>query len=127
MRKKIYYKSLFDYGGQKDKIEYIELGTYIKEEEHQIRMSTKDGEMRIFYDDENVRLMHNQSLLRFKKGERILNHYKTIQGEIPLVSEVESLNYTKDTLRFIYHLYQGETHVARVFLYVRMQELGVYA
>lgn len=127
MRKKIYYKSLFDYGGQKDKIEYIELGTYTKEKEHHIRMHTKDGDMRISYDDEHVRLMNNQSLLKFKKGERILNHYHTIQGDIMLISEVESLSHTKDTLRFIYHLYQGEEHVARVFLYVRMQEPGVDA
>ncbi|MGM9953955.1 MAG: hypothetical protein ACI32Q_11360 [Intestinibaculum porci] len=125
MRKKIYYKAVFDYGSHKESLTYEELGDYSFENNfHVVRFTTKDGAMRLQYNEEEVILHHDASHLLFSVAQEIDNDYSSAHGMIPLRTKVEKLSGDDQTLKFIYCLYQGEMLVSHVYIMMRMSDLS---
>ena len=128
MRKKIYYRCVFDYGSHKDSISYEELGSYDWQNDHHvIRFSTQDGVMVLKYNDEEVFLTHDASHLMFAINQLIENEYQSDQGSIPLKTEIQSLDGDEHRLKLIYMLYQGDQIVTHAYMMVRMEDLDADA
>lgn len=124
MRKKIYYRCVFDYGSHKDSVHYEELGSYDRQNDyHVVRFSCKDGAMMLKYNDEEVFLTHDASHLMFAMNQMIENEYQAVQGSIPLKTSIESLDGNERRLKFVYTLYQGDQLVSHAYMMVRMEDL----
>lgn len=125
MRKKIYYKAVFDYGSHKESLSYEELGDYaFRDGFHHIRFTTKDGAMYLAYNEEEVILHHDDSHLMFSIAQEIDNDYQSAQGIIPLRTHIEKLQGDARTLKFVYCLYQGDMLVSHVYLMMRIHDVS---
>lgn len=121
--KKIIYKSVFKSGNDKETVEYKETGMIKRGEKTTISFRSGEQMIEISYDEHEVILKNNQSILRLKEGKDVLNEYQLPYGTVLLKTRMLNHKFKEDHFQLKYELYDNNFLISTVYIVINMISL----
>jgi len=118
--KQIIYKSVFKNGDDKETVEYKQTGIVKHGQKTLISFKAEGQVIEISYDEEEVILKNNQSVLRLKQGRDILNEYELPYGTVMLKTRMLSHKFNENHFQLKYELYDGNVFISTVYIVINM-------
>jgi uncharacterized beta-barrel protein YwiB (DUF1934 family) len=119
-RKSIHYKAIFKQDNQIDTIEYKAVGTYHDGEKRRLSFQSEGHTIDIVYDEQRITLKHDQSTLLLNKDKVVWSDYQLPYGQVQLCTKVKKFDVHHHHFQLKYELYDHQSLISTVYIYITM-------
>lgn len=118
--KQIHYKAIFKSYGQSETVEYKAKGILHKDKQTHLTFDTENETIHIIYDENRIELKHGNSSLCFQFDKETWNQYQLPYGSVRLKTKLLKFEADDECLKMKYELYDQESLISTVYVYVTM-------
>lgn len=121
-QKRIRYQAIFKTDDQTDRIQYDAIASYHEGKTSSLSFQTQDGHIHISYDDHQICLKNNQSLLNLDLTKDIMNPYQVAYGTLYLRVSTILFEANHEHIRLKYYIYDQDELITTVYILITMKD-----
>lgn len=123
LSKHIIYKTIFKQDEQTETVEYKAKGVLHIANNHHLSFAIPDHVIDINYNEKEVILKHDQSILKLHKDKEVWNEYQLPYGCVALKTKVLMLKTSEEQLKLKYELYDQSGLISTAYILITMLPL----